>query len=59
MGAKEKWNEIQDVGKRKARWDGSGSAKEWRKREGREKSLNKITMFIRLFIKHKIQNLQK
>ena len=32
-----RWKEVQDVGKRKARWDGNGNVKEWRKRSERER----------------------
>ena len=46
---RKKWKEVQDVGKRKARWDGNGKEKEWRKRSERDRIDN-------LHFKHIIYN---
>ena len=38
---KKRWKEARDAGKRRVRWDGSGSERGWRKRKERE-GANKI-----------------
>ena len=30
------WKEVRDAGRKKARWDGSGKEKEWRKKKEKE-----------------------
>ena len=31
------WKEVQEDGRKKARWDGNGKEKEWRKKKERDK----------------------
>ena len=39
MGEEEQtWNEGPDVGKRKARWDGNGKERRWRRKKGVEQN---------------------
>ena len=46
-----KWREAQDVGRRKARWDGNGSVKEWEEKREEERPSSKINLisFKKLF----------
>ena len=48
MWRRKEWKEAADVGRKKGRWDGSGSVKEWKKK--REEGIRNNFFFNILFI---------
>ena len=56
MWRRKEWKEAADVGRKKGRWDGSGSVKGWKKK--REEEIRNNFFVKALFIQGKSQNFE-